>query len=390
MNLLRISSLSIQRQLGKRLFLLGAMAVSLTAVLTLVTFVKSQEKSIERQFDEYGANIVVMPRQDDLSLSYGGVNISSVVTHLEKLSLDDSSRIYEIPNRENIRAVSPKLIGAVSLNASGQTKKILLVGVDMEEEKKIKSWWDIQGSFPEEENQVLLGWDAALSLGVHENDLLETSGRVLQVSGIIKPTGSQDDEVMIGPMKSVETILNRPGEISLIDVSALCSDCPIDELVSQISLALPGADVKAIRQVMDQRMAMVERFNRFALTLGILITLLCAFLTFSVMTASVAERHREIGIFRALGFSRQNILKIIQSETLIIALSAGLLGSLSSAAVSFAVLPRLTGLSPGEILVSPSLYLLGYISVVLLSLLASMGPAVKASRIDPVESMNQM
>ncbi|MDA3851938.1 MAG: ABC transporter permease [Spirochaetaceae bacterium] len=390
MNLYKISLLSIQRQLGKRFFLLSSMALSLTAVLALVTFVRSQELSIEKQFDEYGANIVVMPRRDDLSLSYGGVNISSVVTHLEELNALDIQQIYNIPNHENIRAVSPKLIGAVTVKTNETEENVLLVGVNMEEERKIKSWWDIEGLFPQNKGEVLVGSDVALSLGLALQDEIIIDETALRVAGIIKATGSQDDRVILGHMSQVEEILARPGQISLIDVSALCSDCPIDEMVSQISQALPDADVKAIRQVMNQRMEMVQRFNRFALSLGLLIALLCAFLTFAVMTASVAERHREIGIFRALGFSGKNILQIIQTETLLISLAAGLLGIGLSSLVSLTLLPRLTGLSLAEILISPVVSLAGFTALMVLSLLASLGPALKAARIDPVESMNSL
>lgn len=187
-----------------------------------------------------------------------------------------------------------------------------------------------------------------------------------------------------------EQILGQEGQVSLIDVSALCSDCPIDELVTQISGVLPHADVKALRQVMDQRMQLVERFRRFALTLAGVIALLSGVLTFAVMTASVAERRREIGIFRALGFSRQNILRIIQSETLIISAAAGVLGIAVTLLASYTILPSLTGLAPEQIFLKPLLPLSGFFLLPLLALGASWIPARRASAIDPVESISSL
>ena len=291
-----------------------------------------------------------------------------------------------MPNDENIRAVSPKLIGAVEI----RERRVLLVGVDMEEERKIKSWWDLQGHFPDGPEEVLVGWDAARTLGLQPGDSLELHGETFFATGILQPTGSQDDGVILADLPRTQSILGKEDRISLIDVSALCSDCPIDELVSQISHNLPHADVRAIRQVMDQRMEVVDRFRRFAIALAGLISLLAAVLTLSVMTGSVAERHREIGIFRALGFSSGDILRIIQTETLIVSLAAGVLGSLLSFVIANSLLPVATGLTRSQISLPPWMTLVGMSALVVVALGASLRPALRASRIDPVESIQQL
>lgn len=112
MKIIQISLLSIRRQMGKRLLLMMALALCLAAVLSLVIFVQSQERSIEKQFDEYGANIIITPRKEDLSLSYGGITVNSIITDQQELKHQDAEAIYTIANNENIRAVSPKLVGS--------------------------------------------------------------------------------------------------------------------------------------------------------------------------------------------------------------------------------------------------------------------------------------
>lgn len=387
MKISNIILLSLGRQPGKKLLLLMSLSLSLAAILTLVSFVQSQERSIEQQFDEYGANIIIVPRTDQLSLSYGGLSLSSVVTQTEELHRDDRASIYNIPNSSNIRAVSPKLIGHVQARSTMEPKDVLLVGVELEEERKIKTWWDITGHFPEAENQFLLGWNAAEVLGVTAGDSISIEDRSYAVSGVLKPTGGPDDHVIIASIVLVETLLNRPGAVSMIDVSALCSDCPIDELVAQISAALPHGDVKALRQVMNQRMEMVHRFGQFALILALLITFLAAFLTMTIVSASIGERKKEIGIFRALGFSRGNIIGLIQGEIVIISLASAALGLFLSWILSYSLLPIITELDVDQLVFKGLTALIGVVGLPVLALLAALFPSLKASRIDPVDAI---
>ena len=63
----------------------------------------------------------------------------------------------------------------------------------------------------------------------------------------------------------------------MAEVAALCSNCPIDEMVSQISEALPAAKVMAIKQVVKGRMETLELFNKVAYGLSGLVVLVGAF-----------------------------------------------------------------------------------------------------------------
>lgn len=114
MNLLDITLRSVMRQKGKKSFILIAMVLSITTVFTLYTFTKSQTNKIEKQFDEYGANIIITPKTDSLSLSYAGISFSEVVS-VNEINKDELQKISGIKDFVNIRAISPKLIGAVTV-----------------------------------------------------------------------------------------------------------------------------------------------------------------------------------------------------------------------------------------------------------------------------------
>jgi putative ABC transport system permease protein len=121
----------------------------------------------------------------------------------------------------------------------------------------------------------------------------------------------------------------------------------------------------------------------------VIVLLIGGLIVFISMMASVNERKREIGIFRAIGFRRSHVVRIIFLEALIVGGLAGLLGIVFGLGVSMAVGPVITGVKSG-VVVDP---LLG-IGVLLLSagigILSSAYPAFQASKLDPTVALRSL
>ena len=388
MNLFDITLHSLRRQKGKKIFLVAAMALSLCTSLVLFSFVASQERELESQFDEYGANIVITPHTDNLSLTYGGVNLTGIVTNVQEILADEVARIYTIPNKQNIRAVSPKLIGTGRVSAGGEVWDALIVGVNFEEESKIKAWWSLDGDYPAADREILVGATAAKKMQLSVGSAVQVSGRELTVAGILLATGSQDDSAILAPMAFVEDLLQKPGKVSLVEVSALCSDCPIDDLVAQISVVLPDADVQAVRQVMEQRMQVVRQFGRFAVSIFGVLTMMCGLFIFATITGAVTERRREIGVMRAIGFSGAHIIQVVLTEALILGVIAGVAGIAIAIPVLNFVIPVLTDV--GTVVYDIPLILMSFGALLLLAVLSAVTPALRASRFDPVAAITSL
>jgi len=112
-------------------------------------------------------------------------------------------------------------------------------------------------------------------------------------------------------------------------------------------------------------------------------------LVFVTMMGSVNERTREIGIFRAIGFRRGHVMQIILLEAMVIGLIGGILGYLGGNAIAFGAMPFV--LRDGTF--AGFNYNLGGVAVLLsiaLSLIASLYPAQKASRLDPSEALRAL
>lgn len=386
MKLINIALSSLKRQIFKRIFLIISILLGCATVISLFTFVDAQKASIESQFDEYGANILILPKSDNLALTYGGVNVSGVTANMRQISLKEVNEIWNIPNKQNIRAVSPKLISVTEFSE----QQVLLVGVMFEAEKKIKTWWMIDGRYPQEDDELLIGSEVALKLNLQEGDRITLSGSEMAVSGVILPTGSQDDAIIFADYDFVAKKYNKEGQVSLVEASALCSDCPIDTITEQISARMPNASVNAVRQVMAQKMNAVNQFEKFAFTITFLIGCIGSILIFTSMMGAVAERKHEIGIFRAIGYKKRHIISIILAESSILSFVAALVGVLGSIAISLFVLPHIANIDNVSWEVNYVLTAIVFFSTILISLCATLYPAFKASQVDPITTLNSL
>jgi putative ABC transport system permease protein len=386
MRLRDISINNLRRRKSKVLFLILGLTIGITTIVTLISITRMMNQDISNKLDEFGANILVIPRSNDLSLSYGGLNIGGVSVDTQALSDSDIPKIRKIEVKENISIVSPKLIGVVELDG----KKILLTGVLFQEESRLKKWWKVHGTIPKIRNEVLLGNEVAVKLFKSTNDDLTINGKKVRISGILDETGSQDDFLIFGDLAYVQEVLKKPGVLSLIEVSAFCISCPIEEIVGQISKVLPHAKVTAIKQTLQTKMEALNHFKKFSVSISIIVLLVGGLIVFTNMMASVNERKREIGIFRAIGFRKSHVIRIIFLEAFIVGLIGGVTGYLLGLGASRLLGPIVTGIKGGGVFVDPVLAVGVVFLSVAMGILSSIYPAIHASKMDPTAALRAL
>lgn len=390
MRLSQISLGNLRRRKGKAVLLSAGLTIGIAMVVALTSITSLMKADVERKLDEYGANIIVTPKSERLSLSYGGVEVTDASLGDEELRAEDASLIMQIHSSRNISAVAPKLLGAASVG--GRT--VLVSGVDFPSEFRIKKWWKVEGVSPfdhrsliKSPSDVIIGSAAAKDLNVRMGDTItlpSASGapEAYTVKGVLEENASQDDLSVFMDISSAQRLLAKEGKVSLIEVSALCSECPISDIVAQISAKLPHAKVSAVRQAMDLRMRTVEQFIRFSIAVSVVVVAIGALMVFVSMMSSVNERTREIGIFRAIGFRKSHIVKVILIEAFIVSLISGISGWLIGSISAAVIYP--SGSGP---FFDPLMFGLSGALALLVGLLSSIYPAIRASRLEPIEAL---
>ena len=410
---MRISTIAfanLKRRKGKAAFLAIGIAIGIGTAVALLSLSSSIKEEIGSQLDRFGANIVVVPQSNNLSLDYGGLSVSSVSFDVKQLKNEDAKNVLDIPFRNRISNVSPKLLGAVAVEG----RDVLLAGVDFDSELTLKRWWHIAGRKPENEQDLLVGYEVARALSLIESttpataqhvshggshdpgedksqfkivrDNLKVAGKDHNVAGVISQTGGPEDQMIFGSLAHVQSLLNKPDQLSLIEVSALCKDCPIGDIVAQISERLPQAKVSAIQQSVRARSETVERLTRFSGAVAAVVLAIGALMIFTTMMGSVIERTKEIGVLRAIGFRRTHIIKGLMIEVAVISVLGGVLGWAAGMLASWFALPYFaeTGVA---FEFQPLLAIVAVAAGLIIGTVSSFYPIVRASRLDPSEAV---
>lgn len=382
MTLRNIAILNLRRRKAKAAFVLTGLMVGVVCMVGMVSLAQTLSQEIAHKLEKYGANILITPHSDQLSLSYEGINLGGFSFETREIAQADLAKINHIKNAANLAAVGPVVLGAVEV----QGHRALLAGVDFEAARFLKPWWKLEGSQPKS-GQVILGSEAARILSAARGGELLIKGRTLTVSGVLAPTGSQDDSLIFSTLPTAQEILNKPGLVSMVEVAALCKDCPVDAMVVQISQMLPGAKVMAIQAVVKGRMETLGHFRSFALGVSGLVALVGSLVVLVTMMGNVKERTAEIGIFRAIGFRRSHIMRVVLWEAMLISLAAGLLGWLVGMGAGELALPWFSQGSNSHLIWDPLVGLAGIALALLGGVGASFYPALSAARMDPHDAL---
>lgn len=385
MKLYNISFNNLRRRKAKMIFLVSGLFIGIATIVTLLSITESMSRDIEDRLDQFGANIVMVPKSDNLSLSYGGISVGGVSYEMKEFDEADLPRIREIKDSRNLGAVAPKVLGAVEVNG----RRALLMGVDFAVELPLKTWWHLDGREPVGDHELILGAEVARTMGLKVNDTIPLGDTEFTVAALLAATGGPEDGIVIGELHAIQRVLGKEGKLSMVEVAAFCRDCPISEMVLQIAAQFPEAKVTALKQAVMSKMQSIEMFKSFSYGIAALVIFIGSLLVFVTMMGSVNERTREIGIFRAIGFRRGHVMQVILLEALVVGLFGGLLGYFGGNLIAWVVTPMV--MSEGAFSgLNPQLGGMAVLLSVALSLLASLYPAHKGSQLDPSEALRAL
>ncbi len=201
-----------------------------------------------------------------------------------------------------------------------------------------------------------------------------------EIVGIIEKTGKDVDNMVLVPLKTMQE-MERETNIQRIRVIA--DQNMIEEVSREIGFEVSNVNVLSYKELMRQITDALNSINLVVMGIGSISAIVAGLMVTVVMLMSVTERKREIGIMRAIGATKNMILKQFLLESAIIGLIGGtvgiILGSIS------ALLLKTIFNFPSAINLWLIFIALGF--ALLITILAGFYPAWKASRLDPIESL---
>lgn len=388
MNIFTIPMRNLRRKMLRTTALTLVFTAGILSVVMLYYVSHTVGHKMEEKLTQFGANIVVAPKSDTLNVTYGGFTLSNLSYHLQYLSEKEvMNGVRTIKNKENISVVAPKLIEAGKLGE----RPVAVVGVLPQEEEKIKSYWHLaSGNRLVHEGDVTVGANVANRYGVKVGDSITLGSSSITVTGILEPTGAEDDNLVFAHLHTVQKLTGKPDSVTFVEVAALCAGCPIEDIVKQIQQKLPNSEITALQQVVKQRMFAIEFVQHLVMGVSLVILIIACFMLAMFMLTSVNERKKEIGILRSMGYSAQKIFAIFSFEALLIGAASGALGYLAGIFGSVKLLAVLEMAEGATVPFSAVHFALTIAAVSLLSITAAAVPALKAAKIQPTDAIVQL
>ncbi|MFK3989751.1 MULTISPECIES: ABC transporter permease [unclassified Psychrobacter] len=304
-----------------------------------------------------------------------------------------------------LTAVSPNVSGPGFVRRGEALESVILVGTDLERYQNIipLDEYLISGELRVGADNVLIGSELAKDLGVEvgsklrldtgqdsssSNNLsnslgsnLSNNSAVVNIAGIFElGVRELDARYVYLDLKQAQSLLNLPGGITVIDLTV--EDIfEAEEIAAQVG-RLSSLQAESWIETNAQLLSGLTAQSLSSNMIVVFVAISVAFGIASVLSVSVVQRTREIGILRAMGATRQQILRIFLIQGAIF----GLLGSIVGSGVSYVLVWSFNTFGPDifTIPISINLILVTMSLATLTGVIAAAIPARRAAALDPV------
>lgn len=232
---------------------------------------------------------------------------------------------------------------------------------------------------------LLLGEGAAESMDKQVGDTLRMTGGTFRIVGIYETGDAFEDGGALIPLKEAQSLLLQPRRVSMYYIRLRS---PADEarLRTRVDRHFDDLSLSKTSEFAD-RQVMVEYMEGFAWGIAAIAMLIGGLVMTNTLFMSVFERTREIGLLRALGWRRGQVMRLILGESLVLSLLGGAVG-IGLGVVMVAALRGSAGfIGMMGAHFSPELFLRALVTVLILGVVGGAYPAWWASRLLPLEAL---
>ncbi len=371
------------------------MVIGVCAVVLLVALGQGFQSSMTETFNNMGASALYISSSSD-----------KTVTTLRPLTMDDATALKDKTLVPSVSVVSPQLASRVTVQYGNNNSTMQASGITPAI-TQIRNYQVDQGRFITDadltarQNVVLLGYQSAIDLF----DTVAPVGKSIRVAGakftvigtLQKLGGFGGDSYILMPLTTMQSKITGGTSIQQIAVKAVNSDS-VDAAIAEVTTVLRArhfirtgaADdftITDMRETLASMQATLAGFSLFMGAVGAISLLVGGIGIMNIMLVSVTERTREIGIRKAIGAKRRDILLQFLIEAAAISLTGGLVG-LGLAIAGGLMMGNISlGTTTIKAEISWTIVVVALGVSIGTGLISGTYPAFRAARLDPIESL---
>jgi putative ABC transport system permease protein len=275
---------------GRAASALLAMVVAAAVATAMLNLYVDVQAKLRKEFRNYGANIVVVGK-DGQALPADA---------LDKVNSALAGHGLAVP-----------FAYVVARTSDGQS--VVVSGTNLDQVRKLDSWWSVT-AWPSTTHDALVGARAAVVVSPQSKPFdLTFQERIIHLNpaGTLRTGASEDSRIYL----SLNDFLSWAGvQPSTIEIASSGSSEEVDALIQQLSQALPAAEVRPIRQIMEGEAHVLGKTRATLAAAAILIIATAALCVLSTLIGWVFDRRRDFAIMKALGASERLISGFFAAE----------------------------------------------------------------------------
>jgi len=350
------------------------------------------------------AHVVLTPMEERvtpvLPRAAGEVPFSDLQPRAQRLrSLSNwPLAVASLETRPGVAAVSPQVAGSGLAQRGEATRAVAVAGVDVARYERVVGLRDklVAGELRLAPGEAIAGVTLASDLGVRVGDRITlttgtagTRGEVLRLTGLVDlGVRELNRRTLLVPLRTGQTLFDLPGGATQIDVT-MNDVWAAQGLARQLAQQLPYK-VESWQDTNSQLVSALNAQSVSTTIIRVVVMLVVVLGIASVLVVSVVQKQREIGILRAMGATRGQVLRIFLLQGALV----GGLGSVAGVGLAVLLVDLFTRFVRGadgaplfDISLSPAMALQIAAVAAVAGVLAAVAPARRASRMDPAQAI---
>jgi len=379
-------------------FIVGGVAVGVGVIVFMSVLLSGMQANFVRRVLTGQAHIQLLPPKEvarPLRTDVGTVEAATVQAPLQRLkSIDQWQGIAaQIRSWYDVAVVSPAATGSALAIRGDASRAISVIGIQPELYYRIVPMNEkiVRGTAQLTSVDILIGIQLASDLGIGVGDKLRVSSasgasNTLTVVGLfdLGNKGANTRNTYM-TLHSAQSLLGLVGGVSTLDVTV--HDVYAAESIAQRITATTGVEADSWIKTNEQFFTAIRAQTTANTSIRFFVGLSVAFGIASVLVVTVVQKSREIGILRAMGITRGQILRIFLLQGGLLAFGGAVIGAALGAAavvIWLHIARNADGTPMFPVLLEPMLFLIALVLAVVTGLVAAFAPAMRAARMDPV------